>query len=197
MIINSIISNHYRYATTNPPINENRRVTLSVNPMGIELAVETNYNGAEGVQKYHVTPDQFKEVISLFEELNISEHIAEELKKEKSAPPAPMQVGGYSNTPFAYTADGETVTLNKSTEKTDKIIAKISEISNNCGEPFYESGTGLRINNIGMVMVPPQVPVASEKEENDEPFDGEWKCNACGYAHNTGKFCSECGMPKQ
>ena len=48
----------------------------------------------------------------------------------------------------------------------------------------------------GMITFSPES--AAPQPQSDEPApEGAWKCAACGYSENTGKFCCECGAKRE
>lgn len=179
----------YRYATTNPPINESSSLILEADGSGgATLIKKSNYNQDEWCAKYSVTAAQFDEIKSLFESLGVKE----ELLRIMAVPPAPPveMMGGSNGSGFVCKADGEELSIRDSVPCTQELGNRINRLLNECGEPFYKTEPEQSGNN-GCFFATVQVAQAAPAPPPND-FEASWYCPNCGYP-NQGSFCTECG----
>ncbi len=187
-MINRIIYRTYEWATTNPPRNISDTLTLEKSENGITLKEISDYNSNRLEKVYAVSERQFSEIEDLFIKNGIENGIKRALAS-KTQPPFPTTVGGGSGAVFSAVKEGEELVCDVIFPELSEFINSFKRLRDGCGAPISETGEPFAINGATISVFVPAI-------ESEEPDEGEWKCKACGYAHNTGSFCTECGTKK-
>ena len=199
MKITSIVFTHSSYKTTNPPVSTFRETLLCERPEGgFMLKVSDEYNSAKSVREYSVTDEQFSEIVSLFEQLGVSEAVSR-FNANINAFPFPQMAGGSESRSFSFTADGETVTANGIPPEIQPLTLRIASLEKECGEPVFEHKEGFESNPFAGAPAPfaaaAPPPFAAQPPGEGSLREGEWFCSNCGYKNASGSFCVECGTP--
>lgn len=135
MDISSLSVRSFRSATTNPPINESRELTL-INTG--TLICETVYNGASSVKHYSLDPSQRDRIYALVQELQIVQ-LAFDMLSAPQLPVMPTMVGGVSGTVLTLVANGVSLSISSTNERIGRISAELNSLLAQCGEPYYQS----------------------------------------------------------
>lgn len=193
-MINRIIYRTYEWATTNPPRNITDILTLEKGENGIMLSAFSDYNGNISEKVYSVSEEVFSRLATLFDEMNITEEI-KRINAEMVGEQIPLDGGGRDEAFYAFENEDE-YTCTDISPALSEFIRAFKELKNKCGKPISEKGEPPEdFGGIGAFV--PALPVEPDETcGDDETREGEWRCNSCGYAHNTGSFCTECGTKK-
>jgi len=190
------------YSSCNPPTSSSNSTTLNADYEKSIYCLST-FNARETTSKYKITDELIERVAKKVEDLDIIGQIAARMKAAPEPEMLPM-MGGYTNESFSITVNGCTMTSNKVTEEMRAVIRMIHDLIPECEviidnlvidkNSMFDDRSAPQ--PFGFINMSPPTSQTEIKAEDDTPSDGEWECKCCGYKHNTGKFCVECGALK-
>ena len=190
MEIRKISYRTYQWATTNPPINSSSELLLEKSENGWALYDISELNGSIMKKTYAVSEAHADRIIGLFYELDIrGEFFVENPNKAENYP----MMGGGSGASVSAQTDSEELSTAFFTEKMSEFINRFCALKNECGNPIKTEGELPQIF-FGAPATASSVNIPLTDSEPQKK--GEWICPLCGYNHNTGNFCSECGSVK-
>ena len=190
-----------RFATTNPPQNISHTLDLHTKQGGgVELEKSDYTNGLCVTKIYAVPSEKLAEISALFESLNILGAINRKFIESAPAPEMPPMAGGGENRAITFFADKISIACFYLPDEANPLVARLTMLADECGEPIFETKTGSDMNAPGYDALAAAEQVVAQMEAIKKAAEakpvlaeGEWLCSGCGHVNANSKFCTECG----